>query len=235
MFAALPYSFRLNEYNLNQLGLVRSHAGPSPCLESGQIHRLRCVAQTGVCRSVARQLIDSELFMAKAAIHSSSKKPSLPKAPTGIEGLDEITGGGLPRGRPTLVCGSAGCGKTLLGDGVPRSAAPPQFGEPGVFIAFEETAEELAQNVRSLGFDLDDWPRRRSCRRLRPRRAQRDRGDGRVRPGRAVHSPRATPSTPSAPSASCSTPSRRSSAACPTPPSSARNCAACSAGSRIRA
>ena len=79
MFAALPYSFRLNEYNLNQLGLVRSHAGPSPCLESGQIHRLRCVAQTGVCRSVARQLIDSELFMAKAAIHSSSKKPSLPK------------------------------------------------------------------------------------------------------------------------------------------------------------
>ena len=73
----------------------------------------------------------------------------------GIEGLDEITGGGLPRGRPTLVCGSAGSGKTLLGiEFLVRGAT--QFGEPGVFLAFEETAEDLAQNVRSLGFDLDD-------------------------------------------------------------------------------
>src|SRR5213075_1916247 len=80
---------------------------------------------------------------------------SLPKAPTGIEGLDEITGGGLPLGRPTLVCGSAGCGKTLLAmEFLVRGAT--QFGEPGVFLAFEETAEELAQNVRSLGFDLDE-------------------------------------------------------------------------------
>ncbi len=79
----------------------------------------------------------------------------LPKAPTGIEGLDEITGGGLPRGRPTLVCGSAGCGKTLLAmEFLVRGAT--QFGEPGVFMAFEETAEELTQNVRSLGFDLDE-------------------------------------------------------------------------------
>src|SRR5262245_19077405 len=79
----------------------------------------------------------------------------LPKAPTGIEGLDEITGGGLPRGRPTLVCGSAGCGKTLLAmEFLVRGAT--QFGEPGVFMAFEETAEELAKNVRSLGFDLED-------------------------------------------------------------------------------
>src|SRR3984893_16867215 len=79
----------------------------------------------------------------------------LPKAPSGIEGLDEITGGGLPRGRPTLVCGSAGCGKTLLAiEFLVRGAT--EFGEPGVFMAFEETAEELAQNVRSLGFDLDD-------------------------------------------------------------------------------
>src|SRR5438309_8996564 len=79
----------------------------------------------------------------------------LPKCPTGIEGLDEITGGGLPRGRPTLVCGSAGCGKTLLAmEFLVRGAT--QFGEPGVFMAFEETAEELAQNVRSLGFDLED-------------------------------------------------------------------------------
>jgi circadian clock protein KaiC len=79
---------------------------------------------------------------------------SLPKAATGIEGLDEITGGGLPRGRPTLVCGSAGCGKTLLAmEFLVRGAT--EFGEPGVFMAFEETAEELGQNVRSLGFDLD--------------------------------------------------------------------------------
>ncbi|HEY8503090.1 MAG TPA: circadian clock protein KaiC [Gemmataceae bacterium] len=79
---------------------------------------------------------------------------ALPKARTGIQGLDEITGGGLPRGRPTLVCGGAGCGKTLLAaEFLVRGAT--EFGEPGVFIAFEETAEELARNVRSLGFDLD--------------------------------------------------------------------------------
>jgi circadian clock protein KaiC len=68
--------------------------------------------------------------------------------------LDEITGGGLPKGRPTLVCGSAGCGKTLLAMEFLVHGAL-EFGEPGVFIAFEETPEELAQNVRSLGFDLD--------------------------------------------------------------------------------
>ena len=78
----------------------------------------------------------------------------LEKAPSGIEGLDEITNGGLPRGRPTLVCGGAGTGKTLMA---------LQFlvkgiiahNEPGVFIAFEETEEELARNVASLGFDLE--------------------------------------------------------------------------------
>ncbi len=93
--------------------------------------------------------------MSKAAINHNSKSRSLPKAATGIQGLDEITGGGLPRGRPTLVCGSAGCGKTLLAmEFLVRGAT--EFGEPGVFLAFEETAEELAQNVRSLGFDLDE-------------------------------------------------------------------------------
>ena len=79
----------------------------------------------------------------------------MPKCKTGIQGLDEITGGGLPQGRPTLVCGGAGCGKTLLGiEFLVRGAL--LHNEPGVFVAFEETAEELAQNVRSLGFDLDD-------------------------------------------------------------------------------
>ena len=79
--------------------------------------------------------------------------PGLPKCQTGIQGLDEITLGGLPRGRPTLVCGSAGCGKTLLGmEFLVRGAM--EFGEPGVCFSFEETAEELASNVASLGFDL---------------------------------------------------------------------------------
>ena len=78
----------------------------------------------------------------------------LPKAPTGIAGLDEITLGGLPRGRPTLVCGSAGCGKTLLAmEFLVRGAT--QFGEPGAYLTFEESEEELAQNVRSLGFDVE--------------------------------------------------------------------------------
>ena len=79
----------------------------------------------------------------------------LPKTPTGITGLDEITSGGLPKGRPTLVCGNAGCGKTLLAmEFLVRGAM--QFNEPGVFMSFEETEKELAENVASLGFDLND-------------------------------------------------------------------------------
>src|SRR5450830_848109 len=86
---------------------------------------------------------------------TSKSRPQLPKAPTGIQGLDEITGGGLPKGRPTLVCGGAGCGKTLLAmEFLVRGAT--QFNEPGVFMAFEETAKDLTQNVASLGFDLKD-------------------------------------------------------------------------------
>ncbi|HEY1658398.1 MAG TPA: circadian clock protein KaiC [Candidatus Sulfotelmatobacter sp.] len=86
--------------------------------------------------------------------HGRSANPKLPKAPTGIRGLDDVTGGGFPKGRPTLICGSAGAGKSLLAmEFIVRGAT--QFGEPGVFVAFEETAPELTQNVRSLGFDLD--------------------------------------------------------------------------------
>ena len=84
----------------------------------------------------------------------------LAKSPTGIQGLDELTGGGLPTGRPTLVCGGAGCGKTLLSlEFLVHGAL--RYGEPGVFMAFEETAADLAQNVASLGFDLDDLVARR--------------------------------------------------------------------------
>ena len=78
----------------------------------------------------------------------------LQKVPTGIQGFDEITNGGLPKGRPTLVCGGAGSGKTLLGiEFLVRGAT--QFNEPGVFMSFEESAEELTKNVASLGFDLN--------------------------------------------------------------------------------
>jgi circadian clock protein KaiC len=79
--------------------------------------------------------------------------PALPKAPSGIAGLDEVTGGGLPQGRATLVCGPAGCGKTLLGmEFLVRGIT--SYGEPGVFIAFEESTRDLEANVASLGFDL---------------------------------------------------------------------------------
>ena len=77
----------------------------------------------------------------------------LRKTPTGIRGLDEITGGGLPHGRPTLVCGSAGSGKTMLGLAFLVHGAV-DYNEPGVFMAFEETEDELAANVASLGIDL---------------------------------------------------------------------------------
>jgi circadian clock protein KaiC len=81
------------------------------------------------------------------------RSPSLPKAPTGIQGLDELTGGGLPRGRPTLLCGSAGCGKTLLAmEFLVRGAV--KSGEPGVFMSFEENTKELAENFASLGHNL---------------------------------------------------------------------------------
>jgi circadian clock protein KaiC len=78
----------------------------------------------------------------------------LQKCPTGIQGLDEITLGGIPRGRPTLVTGSAGSGKTLFAlEFLVKGAT--LYNEPGVFMAFEETSEELTTNVSSLGFDLD--------------------------------------------------------------------------------
>src|SRR5262245_125372 len=84
-----------------------------------------------------------------------AERELLPKARTGIGGLDEVTGGGLPQGRPTLVCGAAGCGKTLFAmEFLVRGVL--EFDEPGVFISFEEPSNDLIQNVRSLGFDIQD-------------------------------------------------------------------------------
>ncbi len=91
----------------------------------------------------------------RATPQSPHPKPSLGigKALTGISGLDELTSGGLPRGRPTLVCGGAGCGKTVLGlEFLVRGAT--EYGEPGVIFTFEEMGDELAANVASFGFDL---------------------------------------------------------------------------------
>lgn len=80
--------------------------------------------------------------------------PTLKKCPTGIAGLDEVTDGGLPRGRSTLICGGAGSGKTLLAmEFIIRGIT--EFNEPGVFMSFEETADELAKNVASLGFNVE--------------------------------------------------------------------------------
>ena len=88
-------------------------------------------------------------------MEKTTKLRFLPKTPTGIQGFDEITGGGLPKGRPTLICGNAGCGKTLLAmEFLVRGAT--EYNEPGVFMAFEETENDLVANVASLGFDLDN-------------------------------------------------------------------------------
>ena len=92
--------------------------------------------------------------MKRTAVARHAPPASLRKASTGIAGLDEILEGGLPAGRPTLICGGAGSGKTLLTvEFLMRGAN--QFDEPGVFMGFEETRSELAQNVASLGFDLE--------------------------------------------------------------------------------
>lgn len=93
--------------------------------------------------------------MAKAKMSVKREVEPLQKCLTGIKGLDEITGGGLPLGRPTLVCGGTGCGKTLLAmEFLVRGTT--EYDEPGVFISFEEKSEELTKNFASLGFDLND-------------------------------------------------------------------------------
>jgi circadian clock protein KaiC len=98
--------------------------------------------------------------MARAKPRSTVNRTSLAKAPTGIQGLDELTGGGLPKGRVSLVCGKAGCGKSLLGMEFLVHGAV-EFGDPGVCMNFEETEDKLIANVASLGFDLRDLIRRK--------------------------------------------------------------------------
>src|SRR5262249_24906836 len=83
----------------------------------------------------------------------SRRAAGIEKSPTGISGFDEVTYGGVPKGRPTLLCGSAGCGKTLFGMTFLYKGAV-EFHEPGVFITFEERPEDLAKNVSSLNYDL---------------------------------------------------------------------------------
>ena len=85
--------------------------------------------------------------------------PALRKVPTGIEGFDAITDGGVPAGRPTLVCGGPGCGKTLFALAFLTHGA--KIGEPGLFVTFEETEQDLVDNVGSLGYDLHRLIRRK--------------------------------------------------------------------------
>ncbi len=98
--------------------------------------------------------------MPQAKPKPKAARPSLAKTPTGIQGLDELTGGGLPKGRVSLVCGKAGCGKSLLAMEFLVHGAV-EYGEPGVCMNFEETEEKLTANVASLGFDLRDLTRRK--------------------------------------------------------------------------
>ncbi len=107
----------------------------------------------------ARNLADGVLIypvsevVVEAVSAKRGSRTAIAKTPTGIAGLDQITEGGLPKGRPTLVCGSAGCGKTVLAmEFLVRGAT--QYHEPGVFMAFEESEKELAENVASMGFEL---------------------------------------------------------------------------------
>jgi len=91
---------------------------------------------------------------------NKSRIPVLEKSPTGIKGFEEISFGGLPKGRPTLVCGSAGCGKSVFAmEFLLRGAT--QFNEPGVFVTFEESPPDLEKNFASMGFDLKDLESRK--------------------------------------------------------------------------
>src|SRR5512138_30135 len=106
----------------------------------------------------ARSLAAGNRAPRHASLAPASERPGLVKVPTGIDGLDDVLLGGVPAGRPTLICGSAGCGKTLMAmEFLVRGAT--EYGEPGAYVSFEETERELAENVRSLGFDVAELER----------------------------------------------------------------------------
>jgi RecA/RadA recombinase len=156
--------------------------------------------------------------------------PVLHKALTGIQGLDEITDSGLPAGRPTLVSGGAGSGKTMFAlEFLVRGAT--EYNEPGAFISFEETIPDLTRNAASLGFDLN---RLIAEKKLFIDHVHISRADM-TQTGEydldACSSASPTPSSRSAPAASFSTRSKRCSASCRTTPSSAPKSGACSPGS----
>jgi circadian clock protein KaiC len=110
--------------------------------------------------SIAQDATKTVPAAAHGRVPAAAHGRTLEKARSGIQGLDEITGGGLPRGRPTLICGTAGCGKTLFGMEFILHGAI-EMGEPGVFVTFEETPDDLVKNVASLGFDLREMVERR--------------------------------------------------------------------------
>jgi circadian clock protein KaiC len=138
---------------------TRDHCGERIGAQFARTH----LAETPKVPATPRSSIDyRRLERADMLKHAraAAAPAGIDKCPTGIRGLDEITDGGLPRNRPTLVCGGAGCGKTLLGmEFLVRGVR--EFDEPGVFVSFEETPAELAANVASLGFDVNRLMRRK--------------------------------------------------------------------------
>jgi predicted ATP-dependent serine protease len=116
------------------------------------------LANTGTCCSALETSKTSRVGQCeqKRAVARSDSQlghPQLRQAATGIDGLDAIMEGGLPAGRPTLLCGAAGCGKTLFGVTF-LAEGSLRFGEPGVLISFEERPQDISENVASLGYDL---------------------------------------------------------------------------------
>ena len=161
----------------------------------------------------------------------SFDRPEIEKAPTGISGLDEITGGGLPAGRPTLVFGGPGSGKTLLGISVPGERRAAVRRARRADDASRRTPTSWRRTSRSLGFDLHDAGRRREAAgRLRARRAQRDRGNRRVRPRRPVRPPRSRDQSDRRQARRARHHRDRCSAASRTRRSCAPSCGGCSAG-----
>jgi circadian clock protein KaiC len=135
---SMPVGLAVNRYLISMVHLVT--AVPAPGL-----------ASEGLARSI-RASTDMEEFR---SMNDAISTIILPKAPTGISGFDEITLGGLPAGRSTLICGGAGCGKTLFATTFLVQGVL-QFNEPGVFISFEEREEDLSANFASLGYDLTE-------------------------------------------------------------------------------